>query len=157
MEAPRPVTNSLRPTSELVAVGWLQLALPTVRSGTRLLAPDDDMRRHGYVRASITGGAPDMYTPRRAPVIVAECWVPPAQGSQLMPWNQAGELAEQVIAATNDRTLMGRFIDLSVTGDYQSAFVFTVVALGEPRRVESDPNNFARVELDLQFAWIPTA
>jgi len=149
------VTAALRPTSELVGVGWLTLALPGVGVGTRLPAADDAMRAAGFVRVSIGGGQPDVYTPRRVPVIVAECWVPPAEGSYLPPWNHAGQLAERITAATFDRSLMGVTVDLSSVGDYAPARVLTVVALGEPRRVDGDPNNWARQELDLSLTWLP--
>ena len=151
------MTATLRPTSELVAVGWLTLALPGVGVGTRLPAADDAMRASGFVRASVVGGAPDVYVPRRAPVVVAECWVPPADGSHLPPLNRAGELAEAVAAASFDRSLMGVTVDLSGIGTYAPARVMSVIPLGEPRRVEGDPNFWARHELDLHVFWIPAA
>ena len=147
------MTATLRPTSELVAVGWVGLALPGVGVGTRLPAPDDAMRANGFVRCAVVGGHPAIDLPVRSPVIVAECWVPPADGSHLPPWNQAGELAEQLVAATFDRALAGVAVDLSAVGSYAAARVLTVIALGEPRRVDGDPNNWARHELDLQFTW----
>lgn len=150
------MTALLRPTSELVAVGWLTRALPGVGVGTRLPAADDAMRAKGYVRTGVVGGSADVDVPRRVPVVVAECWVPPTAGSHLPPWNRAGELAELVLAATYDRALMGVTVDLSGVGSYASARVLTVVALGEPRRVPSDPNNWARQELDLALTWTTT-
>lgn len=150
------MTAALRPTSELVAVGWLTLALPAVGVGTRLPAADAAMRQNGFVRVAVVGGTPDVYAPRRVPVVVAECWVPPADGSHLPPWNRAGEVAEQVLAATFDPSLANRTVDLSGVGDYAPARVLTVTALQEPRRVDGDPNFWARHELDLSVAWVPT-
>jgi hypothetical protein len=156
------VTALLRPTSELVGVGWLTLALPGVGIGTSLPAADDAMRAAGFVRVAVVGGHPDVYTPRRGPVVVAECWVPPANGSHLPPWQRAGHLAQTLVDATQDRALEDVVID--VTGlpldgvllpGYAPARVMTVIALGEPRRVEGDPNYWARSELDLSFAWLP--
>lgn len=114
------------------------------------------MRANGYVRTSVVGGSPERYVPLRSPVVVAECWVPPADGSHLPPWNRAGELAESVLAATYDRSLAPLLVDLSSVGNYAPARVLTVVALGEPRRVDGDPNNWARHELDLQLTWTTT-
>lgn len=143
----------MKPTSELVAVGWLTLALPGVGVGTTLPAADDAMRANGYVRTSVVGGNPDMDVARRAPVVVVECWAPPAVGSHLPPWNRAAHLAERVLAATYDPALVNRSIDLSGLGDYAPARVLSVIALGEPRRVDGDPNSWARHELDLHLYW----
>jgi hypothetical protein len=151
------VTATLRPTSELVAVGWLKLAVPGVSGvDTRLPAADDAMRASGFVRVDVVGGSPAVDVAYRRPVLVAECWVPPAVGSHVPPWNQSGQIAQQIIDATFDQALMGVAVDLSGVpgGGYVSARVDTVVALGEPVRVPADPNNFARHEVRLQFRWV---
>lgn len=153
----------LRPTSELVAVGWLTRAAPGVGVGTHLPAADDAMRVDGFIRTAVVGGTPDATTPRRAPVIVVECWVPPADGSHLPPWLRAGKLVQTLVDATQDRSLQNVTVD--VTGlvldgvtlpGYAPARVLTVIAHGEPRRIEDDPNYWARQEIDLELAWVPT-
>jgi hypothetical protein len=151
------VTTTLRPTSELVAVGWLKLALPGVSGvDTRLPAADDAMRANGFVRVDVVGGSPAVDVAYRRPVIVAECWVPPAVGSHVPPWNQSGQIAQDLIDVTFDDALMGVVVDLSGIGDgeYGNARVDTVVVLGEPVRVPADPNNLARHEVRLQFRWV---
>lgn len=158
------MTTLLRPTSELVAVGWLAAALPGVGVGTRLPAADASMRSNGFVRVSNSGGTPDIYTPRRAPVVIAECWVPPADGSHLPPWQRAGKLAQAVLDATQDPALQNLTVDVTglrldgvVLPGYAPARVMSVIARGEPHRVDGDPNFWARQELPLELAWIPTS
>lgn len=151
------MTATLRPTSELVAVGWVSLALPGVGVGTRLPAADDDMRANGYVVVDVLGGVPAVDMEYRASVVVCECWVPPAVGSHLPPWNQSGQIAQALLDATYDPSLMGVTVDLSAVGDgeYGSARVDTVTALDEPIRVvDNAKNNWARHELRLSVRWV---
>jgi len=144
-----------RPHTLLVARGWLELATPeAVRVGDGLPKADDALRQVGFVRVATAGGSPSVENPMRHPVVAAECWVaPPKEGSQLTPWNAAARLAEWVIAATSTPQLQGRLVDLTGYGAYSPARVHTVVALTEPRRVEGDPSNYARFDLDLHFHW----
>jgi hypothetical protein len=147
----------LRPTTELVAVGWLKLALPGVSGvDTRLPAADDAMRASGFVRVDVVGGSPAVDVAYRRPVLVAECWVPPAVGSHVPPWNQSGQIAQQIIDATDDWSLRGVTVDLSTIGDgeYGNARVDSVVARSEPVRVPADPNNYARHEVRIQVFWV---
>lgn len=151
------MTVSLEPTSELVAVGWLKLALPGVGVDTRLPEADDDMRANGFVVVDVMPGEVAVDMPYFAPVFIAECWVPPAVGSHLPPWNQSGQLAQQLLKATFDPALMGVAVDLSGVGDgeYGGARVDTVTALDMPVRVpDRSANNYARHELRLQMRWV---
>lgn len=141
----------LRANHDLVAVAWLKLAVPGIGVATSLPAVDSALRTGGFVRALTVGGSPDLYVPMRAPVVSAECWAAPAvDGSTKVPWGRANALAEAVVAATYNPALMGVELDL---GDYPSARVHTVVALSEPRRIENDPANWARYDVDLLFRW----
>jgi len=142
----------LLPTSSLVGRGWLTLALPDVGVGARLPVADDPLRAKGFVRAMVVGGDMDRELPVRRPVIGAECWVPPAVGSDRPPWNHAEQIAARVAAATYDRALTGVTVDLSGVGDYAPAHVLTVIPLGEPQRVP-DPSNWARFDVDLLLTW----
>lgn len=145
---------TLHPSTDLVAQAWLRLAVPGVRVGDVLPATDDALRTAGFIRAVTVGGRAATYVPLRSPVVTAECWVaPPANGAPRAPWNHAAQIAEQIVGATFDDTLMNVPVDLSSIGDYAPARVLTVIALGEPQRVPNDPDAFARFDLDLQLAW----
>lgn len=146
---------TLSPSSTVVAVGWFSLAVPDVGVDRKLPSATNAMRSNGFVRIQLAGGSPDVDVASRSPVIAAECWVPPsAAGDSLAPWNQAEHLAERLIEATYDRTLMNVAVDLSGLGDYGPAHVFTVVALGEPRQGPDDPSNWARFDVTAQLTWI---
>lgn len=142
------------PSSDLVAVAWLRLALPGFGVATTLPADATPLRTDGFVRVLTVGGTPETYVPLRRPVVAAECWAAPAtQASSKPPWGRSANLAELLVAATYNRALMDVTLDLSSQGDYSPAHVRTVIALSEPRRIENDPANYARFDLDLAFTW----
>ena len=139
---------------EIVAIGWLRLALPGYGVATTLPSLVTDIRTGGFVQVRGVGGTPEMYLPVRRPVVAASCWAAPAtEASSKPPWGRANTLAERLIAATYDEALMDVELDLSGFGDYDPARVLTVVALSEPVRIENDPANFARYDVDLAFTW----
>lgn len=152
----------LTPNSELVARDWLRAAprlawvdgaTPVrVAVATSLPKEDDELRRLGFIRVVTVGGSPDIDVPRRNPVVTAECWAAPEQGSSKLPWNRAGAIAELVWQSTYDRTMMNFTLAASSPG-YQPVRVLTVTALTEPRRIETDVN-YARFDVDLFFHWI---
>jgi hypothetical protein len=144
---------TLPPNTDLVAAAWLRLAVPGVGVATTLPSDVAPLRTAGFVRVATVGGSPGRDVPMRNPVVVAECWAAPAASSAKPPWNRANGIAEQIMAATFDPALMGVLIDLSAVGDYAPARVHTVVALTEPGRVDDDPSNFARFDIDLLLSW----
>lgn len=141
------------PTSRLVAVGWLSLALPGVGVGTELPKGSAASPTTGYLRTAVIGGTPGRDVPMRGPVVAAECWFPPHADTGDASWARAEDLAERVIAATYNPALMGVVVDLSSVGSYAPARVHTVVALAEPRRDENDPSGWARLDVDLAINW----
>lgn len=144
------------PTSALVAAAWIKLVLPDVSGvGRRLPAVSDAMRAGGFVRVQVLGGRTAVDYALREPVVVAECWWPPATDSQTPPWNKAGGLANRLLLATYEPSYMHRDVDLSSVGSYGAANVRTVVALDEPQEVLDDPSNFARNDIRLAFSWTP--
>lgn len=154
MTRPVPPAPPYAPTTDLVSRAWTRLAVPYVRVDDRLPKPDQELRTVGAIRLLTVGGGAELYVPMRRPVVTAECWVAPAEGSQEPPWNAAGRLAQWVLDATYKPELMGVLVDLTQFGAYLPARVHTVSAANEePRRVENDPANYARYEVDLQFAW----
>lgn len=151
MTAPAPA-GPYAPTSELVGRAWLALAVPYVRVGDELPQPTDElMRTVGFIRTQVVGGSKDRDVPFRRPVLTAECWVAPT-AEDAVRWNRAGRLAQWVMAAVDDPALMGRVVDLTAFGSYRPARVHTVIALGEPQRVD-DPGNFARFDIPLTVNW----
>jgi hypothetical protein len=105
------------------------------------------------MRTAQVGGSPDRYVPMREPVVQVECWLPPPASGRQASWARAEQLANRVVAATYDRSLMGRLIDLSTVGNYAPARVHTVIALSEPDPVEEDDSDWSRFDVDLEFRW----
>lgn len=150
------MSTALRPTTDLVGIAWLRLVpgLPAQQINTALPKDVSVLRTVGFVRVAVVGGSPNLEVPLRRPVLSVECWAAPAEGSQKVPWGRASNLAENVLAATYDRSLMGRLVDLTPwDADYLPARVLTVNALSEPTRVEGDPSGFARFDLDVELNW----
>jgi hypothetical protein len=149
-----PPSPPYAPTTELVALAWLRLAVPYVNVDEDLpAAPDSTMRTVGYLQTLTIGGTRDRDVPLWRPVTRVSCWVaPPEEGSDVVQLNAARLLARAVVDATDNRDLMNRTVDLTVFGAYRPARVATVLALGIPRRVD-DPGHFARLDVDLQINW----
>lgn len=153
----------LLPTTRYVVAGWLQLAVPGVGVGSELPDPDEQdqaaayeaARAAGFMRTALVGGSPDRYVPMREPVVQVECWFPPPASGRQASWARAEQLANRVLAATYDGSLMGRLIDLSQVGSYAPARVHTVTALSEPDPVQEDQSDWARYDLDVSLMWTP--
>jgi hypothetical protein len=163
VSAPVALPPQLAPNALLVARDWLR-ASPRlawsnggtpVRVGVATSLPknDDVLRSLGFIRLTIAGGSPDVYVPRRNPVITAECWAAPfTPGSEKLPWDRAGGIAELVWESTFDRGMMNFLISPSLPG-YLPARVRTVEALTEPRDIHTDPN-YARFDVELLFHYL---
>lgn len=147
------MSTSLLPTTSVVGEAWLALAAPAgVRAGRSLPeATDQAFRDSGFVRVTPVGGNVDRDVPFRSPVVAAECWFPPDPRTRAIPWDEAEQLANQLVAATFDPRWQGVLLDLP--GEFGPALVHTVIALGDPARVTDDPRDFARFDIDLQINW----
>lgn len=152
----------LLPTTTLVAVGWLKMAVPGPAVGTDLPDPDDPaqaaayvaMQTDGFLRIANVGGSPDLYLPMRAPVEQVECWFPPPAGRTAgAARSRAEQLANRVLNATYDPALMGQVIDLSTVGSYAPVRVHTVSAFTEPDEVEADKSDWSRFDVDIELLW----
>lgn len=121
----------------------------------QLPADETSWQTNGFIVVPTTvGGNPESNMPVRRPVVQVECWgtVP---GSDKLPWSIPGQLAEQVIAGTYDRTTFGRLLTIQngkVT--YPYARVKSATCMGEPRRIFSDIGDYAGYQLDIRFYWV---
>jgi hypothetical protein len=148
-----PPAAPYEPTTELVSLAWLRLAVPYVNVDEDLPDADATMRSVGFLQTLTVGGTRDRDVPLYRPVTRVSCWVaPPEEGSDVVQWNAVRRLAKWVVDATDNRSLMNKTVPLTAFGNYKPARVTTVLALGIPRRVE-DPGHFARLDVDLQINW----
>lgn len=160
--------TQLTPNALLVARDWLKAAPrlawsnagTPVRVGVATSLPKDDapaLTTLGFIRLTISGGSPDVYVPRRNPVVTAECWAAPnkpgTEGTAAkLPWDRAGGIAELVWESTFDRGMQNFLISPPLPG-YLPVRVRTVEALTEPRDIHTDPN-YARFDVELLFHYL---
>src|SRR5690606_10605141 len=97
------------------------------------------------------GGGPEMYVPRREPVMQVVCYAVNAD-SKWPPWDKATDLAEQIVDATFDASLLGKA--LTLRSGYRRAYVQAAWVLAGPRRIPDDDAGYAAMGLDLALAWI---
>jgi hypothetical protein len=143
----------LSPNSELVAVGWLKgITYLGSRVATELPRDVTGWSAAGFVTATLAGGTAPRYTPMRQPVLDVSCWgVAPNSGRP--PWNLAAQLAEAIVAATLDHRNVPRRIAMP-NANHRPAFVRSAWVVSEPRRVPSDPGDYARLSMDLALDWV---
>lgn len=147
-----PVT--LRATSELVAVAWLNGLFDTDMVATTLPKADSDgnlsWAASGFVTVATVGGAAHQYNALRQPVVSVDCWAANPNSAR-PPWGKAANLAEEIQAGCY-ATDIGRALTLP-TG-YPGARVLSAYAVSEARRVPADPASYARYNLALALHWI---
>jgi len=140
------------PTNELVAVHWIRSieGIPDTGVATQLPADNSTWAASGFVQVTLTGGAPDLYTPQNQPLIQVDCWAT-NPNSEKPPWGKANNLAEIIKAATYDKRYWGH---LGLPATHENARVLGSVAVSEPRRVLGDEARFACYTFDLQLFWV---
>lgn len=162
------VAAPARPTTRLVAAGWIAHALDTGPSMVGLSLPQDPAKwfETGFIEIGpVVGGAPDAYVPLRKPVVSVHCWgvnatVNPQGGalnvSNKPPWNRTAQLAEQIVAATQSMITDGaaRQVSMLVSG-YAHATVHSARLLTDPREMFSDVGGYAHYQFDLALLWTP--
>ena len=145
------------PGNKIVAVAWLETLGLTAAVGQDLPADQRTWSDHGFVLvASSVGGSPGRHSPMRNPVQQIECWTNQPD-SEHAPWNQANELAEQIIAATfrpGQNGLPGvPQVRLPLPTGYRPVLLRSVYALTEPNELPGDEAGFARVQIDVGLHW----
>jgi hypothetical protein len=138
------------PSSELVAQAWLEtLGLTADSIGSSLPADPATWAAGGYVQVTTISGAPAVHVEFRRPTVQIDCWCTRLDSEQV-PWNRAGDLAGQIVDATYAMT---GAVNVVLPAGYRPVRVHNVFPRSEPRRVSGDPAGYARVMVDLTFAW----
>lgn len=148
----------LLPNDELVAMAWLPAAvsrITTAKVATTL--PDPPWTDDEFVQIMQVGGDADRDNMISEPVISVNCFAMKASSIK-PPWGQANHLASLIWEATFQRRWApDPAVELTMPTGYGRAIVRTVSALTRPRRIESDPSQYAVYNLDLQFNWVPAS
>lgn len=146
------MTITLRANTELVTIAWLGGVTGLSAGMVAATLPKDNTSWavSGFVTVRTVGGAPGMYVPLRAPVVMVDTWaVSPSSGKP--PWFKANALAELVDAGCRAADVQ-RTLTLPV--NYPQARVLGAFLLSEPRRAYGDQGDYARYTADLALRWV---
>lgn len=148
---------ALIPNDELVATGWLVAAVTglTTRKVAATL-PDPPWVDNEFVQIMQVGGAPNIDVPILEPVVSVNCFAM-RPGSSKPPWGQANQLAMKIWKACYGLQYNPSGMVVVSPSGYGSALVRAVYPVSQPRRIPSDPSQYAVYNLDLQFSWVPSA
>lgn len=149
---------ALIPNDELVAINWLDAAVSGITSAKVATTLPDHTAwvDNEFYQVMQVGGSPDIELPINQPVISINCFaVKP--GSTKPPWGHAHQNAMKVMAATYNRRPGSAATLLTMPAGYGAALVRSVFPVSQPRRIPSDPSQFAVYNLDLQFSWVAIA
>lgn len=142
--------------AELVAIAWLKTldGVPADKVGGDL--PDiktSDWRAAGFIQVMPVAGSPDVYIPRRRPVVQVSCWAGNTNNPAKVPYAKTNQLAEAIVNEVYARTNFGT--ELSMPTGFAAVRLMSMRVEVEPRRVP-DPSNYARTDVDLFFDWMQT-
>jgi hypothetical protein len=149
------MTGPFLPNSELVAKAWLLAAVTGLTGKVATQLPDQPWTDNEFVQIMQVGGDVDIDLPRRMPVVSMNCFaVKP--NSVKPPFGQANQLCNRIWLATqqhqyNPSTSVG----VNLPTNYMDAIVQSVWAVSEPKRVPSDPSQYAVYNIDVAFVWVP--
>lgn len=157
-----PLSLPAYATAELVAITWLRANAAAVGLDPQKVAavlPRDTSTwaDTGFVQArALPGGQFAAAGTKRMGVVTVDCWWTASNGtgssSSKPQWAKANQLVERIIAATEEPTT-GYSSLLDLGPNFTPAVVLSVYPMGEPQRVENDPDSFARYTVDLVVDW----
>lgn len=140
------------PGSPLVAITWLRtLGLPCDGIGDELPAEPAGWADLGFLHVpTVVGGSPGIHVPMRAPLVQVDAYAN-RPNSLRAPWNKAEDLAGALLAAVGDQRTP---VDLTMPTGFWPVRLHSVWAQSEPRRIPSDPADYARVSADYEMRWV---
>lgn len=149
------MSTPLLPNDEQVAVAWIKAALGITNVATSL--PDPPWTDDQFVQVMQVGGSPDIDVPMFHPVVSLNAFAM-KPGSLKPPWGQAHHLVMRVLMATyaTARQPAGR-VELDLPDNYGRAIVCSVYPVSQPRKIPSDPSQYAVYNLDLNMTWYPAS
>lgn len=148
------MSTPLIPTDELVAVAWIKAALG-LTNGVSTTLPDQPWEDQQWLQVMQVGGSPDIDLPVFDAAVSINAFAY-SEGSAKPPWNKANHLLQQLLVATyqTQRQPSNR-VAITLPGDYGEAIVMSVRPLSLPRRIPSDPSQFAAYNMDIGMMWYP--
>lgn len=150
------MTAPLIPHNELVARAWLIAAVPRLIAGNvATTLPDPPWANNEFVQIMQVGGDGDRDNPIESPVVSLNCFAMKPNSRQV-PWGQAESLAQDIwIQTFQIRYAPDPAVALDLGSLYSTPLCRTVQAVSLPRRIPSDPSQYAVYNLDVLFDWVP--
>lgn len=152
------------PNSELVTCAWISSipGFPLGTNGVMTQAPKPEAWPvigdiSQIVTTRVVGGSPkpNMQAPIAMPVMEIRCWATRLSSAK-PPWFAANELAEDIRPACSGRApgVFGRILTIQANDvEYNGATVMATCIHAEPRRIYSDPRNYAVYSMDVGITW----
>lgn len=151
------MTTLLIPTNELVAKAWVQAAVSGLTDKVATLLPDFPWPDNEFVQISSVGGSPRTDLLQAGATVSFQCYANRAN-SRKPPWGQANQLALRIWRAALVRRWQPHpAVELAMPSGYGRAIVQSTVPMTEPRRIPSDPSQYAVYGIDIQVYWIPAS
>jgi hypothetical protein len=149
------------PNSELVAMAWIA-SIPGFN--TSMVATQPPVEQNWplnsdsvgqFVTVATIGGTPMLGMPIAQAVMEIKGWAT-KPGSNKPPWFAANDLLQRIWLATYSKQpgVFGRALTIqSGNVTYNPASATEAVVHAEPRRIYSDPRNWACYSMDMSFSW----
>lgn len=147
----------MRPDSITVAGTWIRSLpdVPASKVNTTLPAVDQWVDT-GFIQVyGVVGGTPHLDAPIHQPVVQVDAWAA-RLNSERPPWDKASALMDLVVGQCTGPERNSIMKDLVIGSN--TVRVLWVYPISEPRKPPQgldtgDPASFARLTVDLQFAW----
>lgn len=150
------MSTPLIPTDELVAVAWIKAALGLTNGvSTNLPDPPWGDTDDTWLQVMQIGGSAATDVPMMDAAVSVNAFAHTA--NSLKPaWNKANHLLQRLLIATyqTQRPPSNR-VEVEMPGDFGEAIVCAVRPLSLPRRIPSDPSQYAVYNMDIGIMWYP--
>jgi hypothetical protein len=153
------------PNTELVAMAWIaSIPAPFGPFSANMVAtqppaeqswPGNQDGISNFITVTIVGGTPLLGMPIAQPVIEVKAYAT-KPGSNKPPWFAANDLLERIWLSTMSKLpgTFGRVLTIESNGvTYASASCIEATVHTEPRRLYSDPRNWACYAMDMSLVW----
>jgi len=154
---------ALIPNDELVMRAWLVAAVAGVTAAkVATTLPDyTSWTDNEFYQVMQVGGSPNLELPINEPVVSINCFAV-RPGSTKPPWGHANQNAMKILNATYNRRPAAAassldFAALLGIAGYGNALVRVAYPASLPRRIDSDPSQFAVYNIDIGLNWSAAA
>ena len=140
-------------TAEVVLAAWLRGLNLAAGAGHHLPTDNSTWATSGYLLVPLgaVGGGRDYDTTMEHPVMQVDAYAA-APDSGKPPWAKAGVLAQRVIRATDDESLVK--VSPTLPSAYAPVRVLELYLVGPPPHPLPDVSSYARYTFNLAMHWV---